>query len=453
MIARVTLAGRISLIILMSLAAVWIASIALVDRAQVANSTALASDPARIAALAALLETGAGSDRALVLRAVTSPQFEARLVPAGQTLPPPGGAAVNYALRQNYLAALAGRSLQITIGANSAFERRWPRLAFRTTDALEVRILLRSGDTLIVNEENPLLASRAGLPVGFGAGLFGTLVAITALLIMQRETKPLARLAAAVDRVDLGADPENLPDGGSSAPEIRAVIAAFNRLQARLAGLLRARMALIGGISHDVKTFATRLRLRLDSIPDEAERARAAADIADMIGLLDDAVLSSRGGAGELIQEMVEFAALVEGEVADRQSQGDAVTLAADPGAAAAVVLGERLALRRVVANIVDNAIKYGGVAELRLSLARDVIVLTVEDRGPGIPAGQRDLMLEPFARLETSRNRGTGGAGLGLAIARTLAEAHGGGVAIGDAPSGGARVMVTLPVFQSHKA
>ena len=289
-----------------------------------------------------------------------------------------------------------------------------------------------------------------GLPVGFGAGLFGTIVALLALLVMQRETRPLARLAAAVDRVDLSADPPLLPDARRSAPEIRAVIAAFNRLQGRLSEMLRSRMTLIGGIAHDVRTFATRLRLRVENIPDTAEQQRAIADIDDMIRLLDDALLSSRVGAGQLSQEMVEFTALAEAEASDRRAQGSNVEATVDEPARGAIVLGDRLALRRVVANIIDNAVKYGGLAHVQIRLAGDVVSLTVDDAGPGIPESQRQAMLEPFNRLETSRNRTTGGAGLGLAVVRSLVESHGGTIEITDAPRGGARVQVALPVFQA---
>jgi signal transduction histidine kinase len=208
-------------------------------------------------------------------------------------------------------------------------------------------------------------------------------------------------------------------------------------------------MGLIGGISHDVRTFATRLRLRIDGIPDDAERQRAAADIDDMIRLLDDALLSSRAGAYELSQEMVEFAALVRSELEDRRAQGAAVDLRCVGVAEHAVVLGDRLALRRIVANITENALKYGRAAHLSISVRGDLVILVVDDEGPGIPIEKRELMLEPFSRIEESRSRGTGGAGLGLAIVRTLAEAHGGKVEIGETAKRGARITVTLPLFR----
>ena len=112
-------------------------------------------------------------------------------------------------------------------------------------------------------------------------------------------------------------------------------------------------------------------------------------------------------------------------------------------------VLGDRLALRRIVANVIDNAIKYGRLAHVRTQLAGNVIRITVDDEGPGIPADQRQAILEPFNRLEASRNRATGGAGLGLAVVRSLVEAHGGTIEIAEVPSGGTRVSVELPVFR----
>jgi signal transduction histidine kinase len=209
-------------------------------------------------------------------------------------------------------------------------------------------------------------------------------------------------------------------------------------------------MTLIAGIAHDVRTFATRLRLRVEKIPDAAEQQRAIADIEDMIRLLDDALLSSRVGAGQLSQEMVDFAALVRVEADDRRAQGSRVELSADEAVRDVIVLGDRLGLRRIVANIIDNAIKYGRVARLRLRLEDALIVLTVDDEGPGIPADRRQAMLEPFNRLETSRNRATGGAGLGLAVARSLVEAHDGTINLAEAPGGGTRVRIGLPVFRS---
>jgi signal transduction histidine kinase len=441
---RLTLATRLGLIAIVGFSAIAIILIGIFYLTTVRENEDARPSPGRLAALAELIERTAPETRQLTLAAVSSPQFTARVdVSPG---PDPSANPVEKAVRARYAAALVGRHVAV---AEAPGRQRFPRLSKWMANALEFRIGLRTGETLVVDTSTRLPVTRLGLPVGFGAGLFGTIVALVALLVMQRETRPLARLAAAVDRVDLSADPPLLPDARRSAPEIRAVIGAFNRLQRRLSEMLRARMTLIGGIAHDVRTFATRLRLRVERIPDPAERARAVADIDDMIRLLDDALLSSRAGAGGLTQEMVEFSVLVRTDIDDRRAQGEAVDLTLETPGQEAIVLGDRVALRRIVANIIDNAIKYGRVAHVRITVRDRTVVISVDDEGPGIPGDQRDAMLEPFNRLEASRNRVTGGAGLGLAVVRNLVEAHGGTIEIGETERGGARVMVEFPLFR----
>jgi len=451
MILRMTFAARIGLIVVVGLGMAWISTIALyyIARAHTAESNTLAV-PGHIAALVELIERTPSEERKLVLRVASSETFAARIDAGANTgttaqriLPRLNQRAIESALQ-----ALGGRPVSVNFADTGERRRLFSRLVPPTVD---VRVGLRTGDTLVIEVGNALLLGPLGLPVGFGAGIFGTLIALLALLVMHRETKPLARLAEAVDRVDLSLDPVALPEARRSAPEIRSLIDAFNRLQSRLGELLRSRMAMLGGISHDVRTYATRLRLRAEKINDEAERDRAIADINDMILLLDDALLASRAGAGELAEEMVEIDDIIRAEVADRRSGGARIDYQGGHWEQVPIVLGDRLALRRVVANLADNAIKYGGSAHLRSMIVDKDFLLTVDDEGAGIPPEHRQAMLEPFSRLETSRSRGTGGAGLGLAIARGLTEAHGGALSIQQAPSGGARISVRLPLFQSH--
>jgi signal transduction histidine kinase len=451
---RVTLASRLALIVIVALSAISLTIIAVFYRTSVRENELARPSPGRLAAIAEMIERSDPGMRGVLLEAVSSPQFAVRVEAFGATkvLPPRVLRNQQARLDEIYSAALPGREVTVVPTTAATHDRRFPRLARAMSNAVELRIGLHTGETLIVDATTRLPVTSFGLPVGLGAGLFGTIVALLALLVMQRETRPLAQLAAAVDRVDLSADPPSLPEARRSAPEIRAVIAAFNRLQTRLSEMMRSRMTLIGGIAHDVRTFATRLRLRVEKIPDAAEQQRAVADIDDMIRLLDDALLSSRVGAGQLSQEMVDFAALVRTEVDDRRAQGR-VELSADEATPDVIVLGDRLALRRIIANIIDNAVKYGRVARLRLQRENSAIVLTVDDEGPGIPPGQRQAMLEPFNRLETSRNRATGGAGLGLAVVRSLVEAHDGTIGLMEAPGGGTRVRIGLPVFRPGAA
>jgi signal transduction histidine kinase len=448
MILRLTFAARIGLIVLMGVGVAWLSVVALFYLSRTASDDGRLPLAGQIAALVELMERTPMSERPLVLRAANWENFVARTetgTAVGATASPPL-ARMNQGLLESYLAALGGRPVSVNF-MNSQNDRRlfW-RLRPQT---IEIRIGLNTGEVLVIDQRSTLPVGPLGLPIGFGAGIFGTLIALLALLVMQRETGPLARLAEAVDRVDLSTEPALLPEAKRSAPEIRVLIAAFNRLQGRLAELLRGRMAMLGGISHDVRTFATRLRLRVDKINDENERERAIADISDMVRLLDDALLASRAGAGELVNEMVEIDEVIRAEVSDRQSAAAPLDYREGDWDRTPIVLGDRLALKRVVANLTDNAIKYGTRAHLESRIDGLDFVLTIDDDGPGIPREMRAAMLEPFSRLETSRSRVTGGAGLGLSIARGLTEAHGGSLTIGDGPKG-ARITFRVPLFQT---
>ena len=445
MMSRVTFRRRIGLLVVLWLGMAWLTAVALFDTYWAYNGGVAPPSPGQIAALADLLERTSASERPLVLQAASSATVAARFGSNEETerAPPRFFPGLTELDLKPYLAVLDNRP----ISAHHWTTRKW--FAVLSEPNLEIRVGLRTGDVLVLDVRSALLLGPLGLPIGVGSGIFGTVIAIIALVALQREAKPLARLAKAVDGVDLSVTPVMLPEAKRSAPEIRALTDAFNRLQRRLAELLRARMAMLGGISHDVRTFATRLRLRIDKISDSAERDRAAADISDMIHLLDNALLASRAGAGELAEELVEIDDLIRAEVADRQSGAARIDYQAGHWRQAPTVLGDRLALKRVIANLADNAIKYGAAAHLKSRIDGSSILIIVDDEGPGIPPDKRAAMLEPFSRLETSRSRGTGGAGLGLAIVRSLTEAHGGTVMIGDAPTKGARVTIRLPLFQ----
>ena len=449
---RFTFARRIGLIVVLSLSVAWVGSLSLFYLFGDQTADLPRPLPRQIATAVRLIEEAEPRERPLILKVINSEQFQARIEPGT-----PIGASANQRvpritarMLKRILDGMGGRPFSVSFSLVNG-EPRWiARASFVTPVDLVFRVGLRTGETLVVEASTHPMRNAFGLPIGFMAGFLATVVALIALFIMHRETRPLARLAAAVDNIDLTGAPAFLPETKSSAPEIRALIGAFNRLQSRLSELLRSRMAMLGGISHDVRTFATRLRLRVDLIPEGAERDRAIADIADMIRLLDDALLATRAGAGELSQTLVELDQVVREEVDDRRAEGRPVDLKASVSGEGATVLGDRLALRRVVANLIENALQYGQVAHVQVQSLGATLELTVDDEGAGIPVDQREALLEPFVRLETSRNRRTGGAGLGLAIVRNLVEAHAGAISIDNAPGGGARFVVRLPLFRA---
>lgn len=428
------------------LLACWIVLIAFYYWSSDLTRTAANPRPEQLAGIADLLDDADGRERDIILRALQSATLEVRIV---QSAPPPyaGADTGSRPAFAAYRDLLGDRLLAIraTPRPDSALgQRLFPRAA----EVIEFWIRLRGGETLMVEARTPFIVTLSGLPAGLGAGLLGTLFACAAFVLLHREIRPLTRLAAAVDRIDPAGDPIHLPAIRSSTPEIGALIRAFDRLQTRLQTMMRSRFAMIGGIQHDVRSFATRLRLRVEHLPDARERERAAQDIANMIELLDNALLTARAGVGALDEELLDLALLVQTEVTDLKAAGSQVQLESGPAGAEAWVIGDRLALRRVLGNVIDNAVKFGERARVTLSSDGKQVSIHVDDDGPGFLPEHRDILLEPFVRAEPSRARATGGAGLGLAVARGLVEAHGGGITLGANGTGGGRVTLTLPLF-----
>jgi signal transduction histidine kinase len=407
--------------------------------------------PDQAAALVELLDSLPKEQWPTVLRAANSADLSVHIAdhrPAAREPDWYEAPIVDLILRR-YLGKLGDREVRVRVEPSSELLTGPLRaLAWVSPGSIEIEIELKGGETLIVVAGGILSLSVFGLPPGFWAGILGFAIAVAALYLLRREARPLRELAEAVDRVPLGEEAQPIADAPRSAPEIRGLIGAFNRLTERIAGLLRARMALVGGISHDLRTYVTRLRLRVDLIPAAEERQKAVKDLDEMSRLLDDSLLAFRSGAPVQNEELVQLGELLERESAERRRQGAAVTLDIAEDARRADVLGDAIALRRLFANLLDNAIQYGHEALVTASVEQGALVVIIDDRGPGIRSEMRPAMMEPFVREETSRNRSTGGAGLGLAIARGVAESHDGSLTLADAPGGGLRAIVRLPVF-----
>ncbi|MFS8038336.1 sensor histidine kinase [Xanthobacter sp. AM11] len=443
---RLGLATRILSIATAFLLAVWIIVIATFYWSSDLSQVNARPSPQQLAAIADLLASQPPSARPAALAAIRSPLLHLRLASAGDG-PAPGADAVPKAEALAYGRALGPRLIHVRARAGGE-TGGLPRLFPDRTSGRVFWIALDGGDMLVAEARMPFMVTVLGLPVGLGAGLLGTLAACVATLLLHREIRPLSQLAALADRIDPAGDLMPLPRLKANTPEMEMLARAFERLQARIHAMTRSRLALIGGIQHDVRSFATRLRLRIEQLPDRAERRRAQADIADMIELLDNALLTARAGVGALDSEYLDLAALVEAHVADLSRAGRPVCLQGGQAAAPLWVLADRLALRRVLGNVIDNAVTYGHRAHVRLSADGAQATVEVCDTGPGFPPGMEELLLEPFTRAEPSRARRTGGAGLGLAVARSLVEAHGGRIALGHGAGGGGRVTITIPLF-----
>jgi signal transduction histidine kinase len=448
-----TLTGRLGAIVSVSLLLLWLVIVSSFYLTRDWEEENFWPAPLRVARIVSLVEDADANHRYEIISALRSQTLDLHVESPADPQTAPATALSNArltdeALTKRYAASLRGRAFTVaqeTVPLPQTAPVSFGRQGRR---ALQIRVGMSDGSTLVIESVAPLLVTPFGLPTGIGAGFIGSLIALVALLAMYRELRPLKRLARAVDGIGLDGEVIELPDVRRRSAELRTLVSAFERLQTRLAQLLRGRMALLGGISHDLRTFATRLRLRTDLIPDETQRLRAEKDIADMIKLLDDALLATRVGAGDLVEELVDMHELVSAEIEDMRANGLDAHFNGTQAAGRARLLGDRLALRRVITNVVENAVKYGHSAQVSLTTGGTDIVLVVEDEGTGMHEELIDVATEPFVRAEASRSRDTGGSGLGLAVVKSLVEAHGGTIILENRSSQGLRVTITLPRY-----
>lgn len=254
-------------------------------------------------------------------------------------------------------------------------------------------------------------------------------------------TRPLHALAAAAD--ELGRDIHRPPLPETGPVEVRRAAHAFNTMQSRLAGLLEDRTRILSAMSHDLKTPITRMRLRAELLDDEEARTKFEHDLQEMEAMLTEALEFMRGVGVRERMEPVDVMRLLEALRAQNQDMGRTVAIA---GGAQAPYVGVPQLLRRCLSNLIDNAVLYGAAADVVVEDSPTELRIRIGDRGPGIPDDKLETVFAPFVRLETSRNRGTGGTGLGLCIARNMARAHGGDVALRNRDGGGLEAIVTLP-------
>lgn len=247
--------------------------------------------------------------------------------------------------------------------------------------------------------------------------------------------RPLVALADAADTLNPNAKSPPLDENGPI--ELARAARAFNALSDRIAQFVAERVQILAAISHDLQTPITRMKLRAEMAEDSEERRKMMSDLGEIQTLVQEGLAYARtaGGEGEKASR-IDLGSLVESLVYDYQDTGKAVSLVENAGGA---LVTRPNTLRRVLTNLVDNAIKYGGgAAELSVRRDRDVVIIAVMDRGGGIPEDKLEAVLQPFVRLEASRNRETGGTGLGLAIAHQLALAMGGSLKLRNREGGG---------------
>jgi signal transduction histidine kinase len=273
-------------------------------------------------------------------------------------------------------------------------------------------------------------------------------MAIMAIIILavsiwavRRVTSPLASLSTAALRLgsDLNAPP--LPETGTV--EMQQASHAFNTMQDRLRGLIANRTRMLAAISHDLRTPLTMLRLRAENVDNVAEREKMLSVIAEMDSMIAATLTFARDEATSEARRPTDLTALVQSVVDDMDDAGLPVKMEAG---VAVVYDCAPAALRRAVRNLIDNAVKYGKKADVAIKPAEQSVEIIIDDEGPGIPEQQLSRVFEPFYRVDESRNPETGGVGLGLAIAFSIVQAHGGHLALSNRPHGGLRATIMLP-------
>jgi signal transduction histidine kinase len=276
-------------------------------------------------------------------------------------------------------------------------------------------------------------------------GLLTIMLGIVLYAMTRTITRPLADLATAADAVGRGTAIQPLQERG--ARELKRATRAFNAMQERLNRYLDSRTRVLAAMSHDLRTPITRLRLRVESIEDDALRTRCVEDLDEMTRMVRGALSVFRGLNDEEASVPVDLDALL-GELQRRYAEVNASV--AIEGRAIAPFNGKPLALKRCLGNLVDNALQYGEHATVAIADSADELTISVLDDGPGIPEAELERVFEPFYRLESSRNRATGGTGLGLSIARDVAQAHGGSLRLANRSGGGLAARLVLPRLQS---
>lgn len=420
-----SLFGRLALILLLGLAAAQALSFWLVaaERGRAMQSTMVAYFARDLASAVALLERLPAAERPAWLERLERRNYRYLLgegsagVPARSLLAQQVGQAAASALGPGYSVAM-----------------------LQAGGGLRLALQLKDGTPLQVALAEPRLALSPWL-------LAALLVqwALLALLVwwaVRRAARPLAELARAADTLQPGTAAPVLAETGPS--EVAQAAAAFNRMQRRIGEHLAERTQILAAISHDLQTPITRMRLRAELLEDAVLRDKLRADLEAMEVLVREGIAYARSAHGAAEPACpVDLMALLDSLACDYADSGHPVELA---GAVAAPLHTRPQALRRIVTNLVDNALKFAGAAQIHAQDTGAGVQVEVLDRGPGIAPGELEAVLLPFHRLEDSRSRDTGGTGLGLAIALQLAQALGGSLSLHNREGGGLCARLVLP-------
>lgn len=340
-------------------------------------------------------------------------------------VPPPPSGIMEEALHQ----ALTDRVQRPFLIDARSFERE-----------VAVRVQLSDGLLEVFVPRKRLFSSTTYIFVLWMVGTSLLLLGI-ATIFMRNQVRSVRKLAAAADAFGKGRDVPNFKPEG--AAEVRQAAQAFILMRDRIKRQMQQRTEMLAGVSHDLRTPLTRMKLQLAMLGDVDGRAELEEDVSEMEHMVEGYLAFVRGEGGE---EAVaaDLAGVVADVVARFRREGRDIDLHVE---GSLVMPLKPQALGRVVSNLIGNALRYGGHVWVRVGKRPDAAEVIIDDDGPGIPPAHREQVFKPFFRLERSRNLATGGVGLGLTIARDIVRGHGGDVLLEDSPLGGLRARIRLPL------
>lgn len=336
-------------------------------------------------------------------------------------------------------------------GLDIRMEDHGPRPRWRRHDMVQGTVRGIAVLTLSVRQpDGTWINAEFDLPVPFdptyplllSGGVLVLMLVLVSLWVARRVVRPLQALERAAENLGPGDPPQPVPERGPRA--VQAAIRAFNAMSRRLLSALDGQRVVMAAVAHDLRSPITALRLRAEFVADAETREKIVATLDDMQTMTEAVIDVARAGRSSEPARLVDLAALTESLCEDLADTGAAVRYAGGASARARLRVTEA---GRALRNLLENAARYGGGATVSLEVTDGMARVHVDDEGPGIPADQLEAVFQPFARLETSRSRETGGHGLGLTIARMIARAHGGDVTLSLRAPKGLRATLSIPV------
>lgn len=432
------IAGRFALLLTVSLVSANLLALAVLsyERTRLDRVALIAREQERIASLVPALEAAAAQARPGLARSASTRFSEVAVDPA-PLVSAQGDTARAVALADALTDTLDGREVRAVVRVNPDDGRGGRRVSV----AVSVRLIVAADEA--AQWLNIRSRGKRSPPPWIQEGAFLlilglSLVAIlgVGLVFVRRLTQPLARLATAARAAGDGDRTALVKAEGPR--ELRDAAAAFNDMQARIARFDAERMRMLAAVGHDLRTPITSLRIRAEML-DPEDSDPMIRTLEEMTVMADGLVAYAKGTGESEVLRNLDLGPLIERACAERGIPFDCSDTA--------TVRGRPVALSRAIGNLLDNALQYGETARVGLTCDADVAVLTIDDDGPGISEDALAHVFDPFVRGDDSRNRNTGGAGLGLAIVRDVIAAHGGTVTLANLPPAGLRATVKLPL------